>query len=367
MKQFNIFREVVLTLLLICCKTVWAYDFKVDGIYYNITSVKDRTCIVTTPGDLKTVSTTIQFGGSTSVLRLPNENLYSGNIVIPQNPEYKGRILTVVGIDCCAFYSCKNLLSITIPPTVKYIADAAFADCTSLTAIYGDINATIGTSAFAGCKSLCDFNLKRCDFISHKAFQGCSSLTVISIPEMVSKIGEEAFAKCGRLSKVEFKDGQSDLSLYMDVFKDSPIDNMYIGRNLSYFTNSENRTPFDQITHLTIGDSVTSINNGISPYNVSGYGFKQLLEELSEAYKSVIDLSDLKTVVFGSLLSKVPAFKTAKLESITCRALTPPEVDGKFSYSIILNSILNVPKGAQEKYKAVAPWKDFVIKGTVIK
>ena len=339
-----------------------AADFQVNGVAYKIISVQDRTCIVTSPGDYQTVSTTIQFGGSSTVHRRPNRNLYSGHVVIPQNPEYKGRTLTVVGIDNCAFYMCENLYSVTIPPTVEYIGDLAFYECTNLLNIYGDINASIGTAAFAGCRSLCNSNLKRCGFISHQAFLECSTLSIVSVPGMVSKIGEEAFAKCGRLSKVEFKEGQSDLALYMDVFKDSPIDNMYIGRNLSYFSNSEYRKPFDQIVHLTIGNNVTSINKGITLYNVSGFGFDRLLNELCEAYKSVLDLSDLKTVVLGRSLSKVPAFEIAKLESISCRAQTPPEVDGKFSYYVILNSILYVPKGAKDAYKAVAPWKDFVIK-----
>ena len=202
-----------------------AADFIIDGIAYNIASPTENTCIVTSPGKYQTVAWTVQFGGSTTEHKRPNMNLYSGRIIIPQNPEYKGRKLTVVGIDNCAFYVCENLLSVTIPPTVQYIGAMAFYGCSNLTNIYGDINASIGSAAFAGCKSLRNFMLKRCDFISHQAFLECSSLTVLSIPSMVSRIGEETFAKCGRFSKVVFKDGQSDLSLYMDVFKDSPIDN----------------------------------------------------------------------------------------------------------------------------------------------
>ena len=329
-------------LILYISLNLQAADFKVNGVAYKITSIQDRTCIVTSPNEDYIVA-----------------NLYSGHVVIPQNPEYKGRTLTVVGIDNYAFYKCENLYSVTIPPTVVYIGESSFLECKNLSHIYGDINASIGTAAFAGCKSLCDINLKQCDFISNQAFLRCSTLSVISIPGMVSKIGEEAFAKCGRLSKVEFKDGQSDLSLYMDVFKDSPIENMYIGRNLSYFSNSKYRQPFDQIVHLIIGNNVTSLNKGISLYDVTDYGAEQLMNELSEAYKSVLDLSDLKTVVFGRSLSRVPAFEEAKLESITCCAQTPPKIDGKFSYYVMLNSVLYVPKGSKEAYKSVAPWKDF--------
>lgn len=344
--------------------TSYAADFQVGGISYKIKSLQDQTCIVTSPGEYETVATTLQFGGGSISHRRPNKNLYSGNIIIPQNPEYKGRKLTVVGIDNCAFYMCEDLISISIPSSVEYIGDLAFYECENLVKINGDIYASIGSAAFYGCKSLSKINLKKCEFISHQAFQYCSNLTEVLIPGMTKRIGEEAFAACGNLSNVKFLDGSSSITLYMDVFDGSPITNLYLGRNIAFYSNSAHRKPFDNIVHLIIGDSVSSLNEGITLYNVSGFGFgfDQLLNELEEAYKSVFDLSELKTIEIGKSLKKTPAFEVAKLQRITCHSQYPPSVDGNFSYYIILNASLFVPSGAANAYRAVTPWKDFAIK-----
>lgn len=60
-----------------------AYDFEVDGIYYNITSSKNRTVAVT------------YRGGSFSA----DSDKYSGNINIPETVSYRGKTYSVTSID----------------------------------------------------------------------------------------------------------------------------------------------------------------------------------------------------------------------------------------------------------------------------
>lgn len=112
MKHFNIFRGSVLTLLLICCNAVWAYDIEVDGIYYNITSAANLRVEVTS-GDKE----------------------YSGDIVIPSTITYNSRTLTVTDIGDNAFKGCSSLTSIEIPNSVKIIENGVFKDCTGLTSL----------------------------------------------------------------------------------------------------------------------------------------------------------------------------------------------------------------------------------------
>ena len=349
--RINRYCKEIVTIIALCVSiSLQAADFKVGGISYNIKSVQERTCIVTTPED---------YNGR------PYPNLYSGNIVIPKNPEYKGKTLTVVGIDDCAFFMCENLLSVSIPSTVEFIGKEAFYGCKKLSRVQGTINAIIGSEAFSECESLTSISLDQCKYISDFAFYGCSCLREISIPNTVTMIGEGAFFHCGKLTKVIFKDGESVLSLNMDVFEGCPIEDLYIGRTLDYLSNSSSHKPFKQVAHITIGDSVTSIYDGVSLYDVHGSNLEQLnrlSNELYESYKYALDVPGLKTVVLGKSLTKAPAFEAAKLERITCRSTTPPDVIGKLSYYVILNSPLYVPQGAKEAYKRVAPWKDFVIK-----
>ena len=65
MKHLNIFKRALLALLILCSSSVWAYDFEVDGIYYNITNETNKTVEVT-----------------------DGENKYTGNVVIPSTVTY---------------------------------------------------------------------------------------------------------------------------------------------------------------------------------------------------------------------------------------------------------------------------------------
>lgn len=341
-------KSIFLLSSILYCYSSYAYDFEAGGIYYNIQSIENLTCVVTSPKITPP---------SPGYRPRPNPDLYSGNIVIPQNPVFRGRTLTVVGIEYCAFYKCRRLLSVSIPPTVKTIDEEAFCGCENLAIVSGTINASIGINAFAGCRSLKAIELGKCATISQQAFDGCTSLDQIIIPATVKTIGIEAFANCGWLSKVEIKNASSKLTIHCSVFKGSPINDLYVGRNLTFWTNSSFLPPFEDIVHLSFGDQVTSIYD-----DVKGIGEAYATErEIREKHKSVFDREGLKTIVFGKSLTKVPSFEKANLEKITCRSSIPPVVDGTISFFSIINAILVVPSGATASYKSVSPWKDFSI------
>lgn len=102
--------KVIKTLLtiacLLCSMQMSAYDFKVDGIYYNMVSSTEKTCEVTY-----------------------NYYCYSGDVKIPDKVTYNGETLTVTGIGGSAFERCSNLTSVTIPNSVKSIGSSAFHAC----------------------------------------------------------------------------------------------------------------------------------------------------------------------------------------------------------------------------------------------
>ncbi|MBQ8269872.1 MAG: leucine-rich repeat protein [Bacteroidaceae bacterium] len=104
----NFQTKTLLTALLLLCSTVaTAYDFVVDGIYYNITDATAKTVAVT-----------------------GFKNIYSGAVTIPATVTYNGTTYGVTSIESGSF--CENLISVTIPNCVEKIKGSAFLYCTSL-------------------------------------------------------------------------------------------------------------------------------------------------------------------------------------------------------------------------------------------
>ena len=80
MKHLNIFKRALLALLILCSSSTWAYDFEIDGIYYNITDATNKTVKVTN-----------------------GENKYTGNVIVPSTVTYNSVAYSVTGIGSYAF------------------------------------------------------------------------------------------------------------------------------------------------------------------------------------------------------------------------------------------------------------------------
>ncbi|MGM9843778.1 MAG: leucine-rich repeat domain-containing protein, partial [Muribaculaceae bacterium] len=110
MKQM-IKKLLVVAMLLSATLSTWAYDFYIDGIYYNKNS------------DGTTVSVTYY------------SNHYKGSVVIPSTVTYGGTTYSVTSIDYRAFDGCTGLTSVAIPNAVTSIGHYAFEGCTGLTSV----------------------------------------------------------------------------------------------------------------------------------------------------------------------------------------------------------------------------------------
>lgn len=88
-----------------------AYDFEVDGIYYDVVSLSEFTC---------------------KVVKMFDNYKYSGDVVIPAHVNYANKTFTVVEIKDMLFRDCSELTGITIPNTITRIGDYMFDGCIKL-------------------------------------------------------------------------------------------------------------------------------------------------------------------------------------------------------------------------------------------
>jgi len=242
-------KQIIFTLIAVLValvpSTMSAYDFEVDGIYYDI------------------------YGANAIVTDNITSNGYTGDVIIPAEVTYNGTTYHVTEIGVSAFMDCTGLTSITIPNSVIAIGDEAFYGCSGLTTI--DIPnsvTTIGGEAFGHCEGLTSIAVEsgntvydsrdNCNAIietaTNKLIAGCMNTI---IPNSVSTIGSWAFDCCTGLTCIEIPN--SVTSIGWSAFNcctsltsiDIPNSVTSIGTYAFYFCTS--------LANVSIGNSVTSI------------------------------------------------------------------------------------------------------------
>ena len=253
-------KQLLTTIVVLLCSIVaHAYDFEVDGIYYNIISASDLTVGVT-------------FG----------ENKYSGEVIIPSSITYQSRTLDVVSIQRSAFYECHELTSVTIPNSITNIESWAFeySKLESVTIPNSVIN--IGDRAFPeslknlhiedgtstltmgygynifpphGLFTNCllenvylgrNLNYKTGETYGYSPFYRLSTLKSVTIGKYVTEIGDAIFYECSNLKEIHI----NDLVAWCNIESET---NILYSRNL--YLNGE------LITDLVIPDEVTRLKN----------------------------------------------------------------------------------------------------------
>ncbi len=100
-------QKIILFLVLLTAAfCAHAYDFEVDGIFYDINEDKAIVSYDESVGPL-----------------------YSGTVVIPETVTYDGTTYTVTAIKDGAFLYCTELTNVTIPNSVIIIGKYAFNSC----------------------------------------------------------------------------------------------------------------------------------------------------------------------------------------------------------------------------------------------
>ena len=145
-----------------------------------------------------------------NITALPIQAFYKStnveNLILPN---------TLITIGEEMFYQSK-LKTVVIPANATTIGNSAFEQCASLISIDIPANVeTIGTAVFWGCSSLATVTFENGSQLktigggsySSGAFSDCTALTSIEIPASVETIEAAAFCICSSLATVTFENG----------------------------------------------------------------------------------------------------------------------------------------------------------------
>ena len=386
---------------------VYVYEESVDA-YKEAVGWKLCTNIVALT---QTLTYTYYSSGMTAVVISPAEGLYIGDIDIPSTTEHEGYVYTVTGIGYGAFEGCTNLISVTMPNTIKYISGRAFEGCSSLTSITIPSSVTdINYRAFYGCNSLsnveisdiaawCGINFgsptlrsyaNPLEYAQHLYLNGVEVKDLI-IPDGVTSIGERAFVKCSSLTSVTIPNSVTSIGNVAFGYCDN-LATITLPNSIATIENST-FSHCSSLSTITIPESVTSIDswafeycsNLVSinmPNNISSIGEHafyyctslnsiNLPNNLTTIGFAVFaNCSSLSSVSIPNSVSSISSSAFAgcsSLTSIYAYSTTPPSFERWDAFQgIPKNAIVYVPFGATSLYKGSDDWKSMNIQGPTI-
>lgn len=180
---------------------------------------------------------------------------------------------SLVTIGSYAFNAMSRLQSIKVYDNVTTIGEYCFANDTCLVSATLSENITeLASHLFYNCAVLDNFTIpSNVVKVDESAFESCNALSSIAFSENVTDIENNAFADCASLKNITFADGTGALNIgYLGaskddargMFRDSPVETLYLGRNLIYSGDGIQYSPFAYATtlnSLTLGTKLTNI------------------------------------------------------------------------------------------------------------
>lgn len=115
---------------------------------------------------------------------------------------------SVTSIEKEAVSHCNNLSSVYLPNSLKYIGDSAFREDTSLLSVFIP-PCQLDEEIFYNCTSLSSAELGEgsANTGTRRLFTYCSSLVEVKLPNTLTSISDDTFARCISLSSIDIPSG----------------------------------------------------------------------------------------------------------------------------------------------------------------
>lgn len=383
--QFNS-RIGCMIILLFSFISASAYDFVVDGIYYNVTDLANLECEVTS-GDSKyvgsvSIPSAVTLKTKTFSVKKIGDKAFDGC----EDLNYVKIPNSVVSIGSNAFAWCTMLNKVVIPDSVQNIGKSAFERCNSLkTVTIGNSVTQIEDFAFSWCSSLSDLTIgNSVKTIGGGAFDNCESLESVVLPNTVESLGRGAFRYCRSLSKIELSENLKVLECGTFYLCDKLIEIVIPGsveRIVGSQLYQDDSTVFTNLRHLTLVPSdkklvlgeyvpkngeivfIEGTNDRKEQYFDNGATWMLGLNMITLAREVEIPakLSYLHRLYLGGDIKEVQIDlkECDNLKRIVCFQTEPPKLP-ECSTKQYLNVVVVVPKEALQKYQQAPVWKEFM-------
>lgn len=226
--------------------------------------------------------------------------------------------VNITALPTQAFYNSKNVEHLILPNTLITIGEEMFYQSDLRSVVIPTNVTTVGYSAFWYCSKLTTITFEKGSLLKtigggyyssyyHGAFSDCSSLTSIEIPASVETIEATAFNYCSKLTTVTFEKG-SQLKIIGGGF-DTNVGYRYI------------------------------------------YGAFSELKNLM-----TVDMSACTQV---EIIEECAFYNDPELRLFKVSTETPPTCENNAFVGINPYSVLKVPSGCANAYKAATGWKNF--------
>ena len=192
--------------LLLLCACVEEYPEPV----FDPESVKEEEKVKVGVEDVGGIHYVLYNDMTCHVSELEEENLPSLSLVIPSYyVDYK-----VVAIEDQVFRGA-DLMSVSLPDTIKTIGHRAFQKSTIEKINLPDSLEEIGEECFDNCQNLKEIKIgKNLKEIPFGAFAGCRNLERVTLSEGVEIIGEEAFSSLSALESLTLPESLREIGPY---------------------------------------------------------------------------------------------------------------------------------------------------------
>lgn len=147
-----------------------------------------------------------------AVNNLAKDNNLNGIVYVPEEVQYGSTTYKVTGID---YFGNKDIREISLPGTIKNIADWTFQNCNNLQTVkLGEGISYVSDRMFNNCTALKHVSLPNSlQNIGSLAFGACTSLKSLQLPKALESLGNSAFSGCESLSNIELPDSLQTIGI----------------------------------------------------------------------------------------------------------------------------------------------------------